>query len=245
MAATMHALLDYWSDQRGDNFSTATDAGARSATEAGYRRVRVEGMVWQEPLLGSEPLTLWWSSTREDNFTAPPSGTAAAVEAGYARARVEGYVEGRMPLDRAFSRYRSWWHAARQDNYLSGSVQGDADARAAGYELVHVADCFGPAQKNIALTWSVAEGAPANPIRLLNGVGFTPGGTVRALVLDLAPGLDDPVEDLGTVQADGKGRCGPLPQHGTKPPVPGSRRVTVIVDESSRSEIAMDAATDE
>ncbi|MBD2516609.1 hypothetical protein H6G93_16625 [Nostoc sp. FACHB-973] len=36
----------YWSDQRGDNFTGATNEGARRAVEAGYSYVRTEGYVF-------------------------------------------------------------------------------------------------------------------------------------------------------------------------------------------------------
>ena len=38
----------YYSIARHDNFLTATDIGARSAIEAGYQYVRIEGYVYHD-----------------------------------------------------------------------------------------------------------------------------------------------------------------------------------------------------
>ena len=43
------ALKLYWSASRGDNFSTATAIGERSAQEAGYSFARIEGYVFPAP----------------------------------------------------------------------------------------------------------------------------------------------------------------------------------------------------
>src|SRR5262245_16266355 len=57
----------YWSDRRGDNFTTATAVGEQSALAAGYQFSRVEGYVFTYPRPGTVPLKLYWSEQRGDN----------------------------------------------------------------------------------------------------------------------------------------------------------------------------------
>lgn len=90
----------YWSDQRGDNFATATAVGEQSAIAAGYQFARIEGYVLNYPRPGTVPLKLYWSEQRGDNFTtATAVGEQSAIAAGYQFARIEGYV-----VDPAFIR---------------------------------------------------------------------------------------------------------------------------------------------
>lgn len=89
------ALRTYWSDNRGDNFATATVQGEQDAQAAGYALVREEALVFteaeQQP--GMVPLRLFWDPTREDNFTtATAQGVQDAQAAGYQEVRVEGYA---------------------------------------------------------------------------------------------------------------------------------------------------------
>jgi len=90
---TLVPLEPYWSDDREDNFTTATAAGRDSAIDAGYGFVRVEGYVFTEPQPGTVPLESYWSNDREDNFTtATAAGRNSAIDAGYGFVRVEGYI---------------------------------------------------------------------------------------------------------------------------------------------------------
>ena len=83
----------YWSASRSDNFVTATEIGAKSAIDADYTFVRIEGYVYSKQISGTVPLKLYWSADRGDNFTtATKIGAKSAVDAGYSFVRIEGYV---------------------------------------------------------------------------------------------------------------------------------------------------------
>ena len=82
----------FYSHSREDNFTTATRLGETDARNAGYREVRVEGIVDSVQEAGTVPLKLFYSNDRQDNFTtATTQGEADALNAGYRFVRVEGY----------------------------------------------------------------------------------------------------------------------------------------------------------
>jgi hypothetical protein len=85
----------FYSDQRGDNFTTATAQGAKDARGSGYREVdRIEGYIYRtKPKTPSRALTLYWHAQRGDNFLlGHEESEAAAKAAGYVRVRIEGYA---------------------------------------------------------------------------------------------------------------------------------------------------------
>ncbi|MBD2199975.1 MULTISPECIES: hypothetical protein [Calothrix] len=87
------ALKLYWSEERQDNFSTATTVGQKSAVDAGYRYVGIDGYVFTTQKPGTVPLNLYWNAGRGDNMTtASAAGIQAAKDAGYNFVRTEGYV---------------------------------------------------------------------------------------------------------------------------------------------------------
>lgn len=128
-------LYLYYSNQRGDNFSTATVKGIQAASAAGYRLVRKQGCVLKQPLPGTAPLKLFWHSGRGDNFTtATAAGATDAQSAGYRFVRTVGYVyttpmANTVPL-------RLHWSADRGDNFTSATSQGASAAQAANYRSV-------------------------------------------------------------------------------------------------------------
>ncbi len=127
----------YWSAERGDNFTTATEPGRRDAVAAGYRHARTEGYVLVERRPGTVPLDLYWSASRGDNFTtATDVGRRDAVAAGYQRVRTEGFVFSRQPTDQLAVELNLYWSAARGDNFVSATLGGRRDAEAAGYRFV-------------------------------------------------------------------------------------------------------------
>jgi hypothetical protein len=85
----------YYSNAREDNFLTATDVGARSAKEAGYEYVRIEGYIYpdQQSEGNLVPLKLYYSNAREEFFTtATEEGISAADAGGYRLIGIEGFV---------------------------------------------------------------------------------------------------------------------------------------------------------
>ena len=85
----------YYSANRHDNFLTATDIGARSAKEAGYQYVQIEGYIYhdQAPDRNLVPLKLYYSANRSEYFTtATDEGIASAEAEGYRFLGTEGFV---------------------------------------------------------------------------------------------------------------------------------------------------------
>jgi len=83
----------FWSQNRGDHFSSASSRGEHDARAAGYQFVRTEGYILPIEKPGTVPLKLYWSSNRKDNFTTATSqGAHDAEAAGYRFARIQGYV---------------------------------------------------------------------------------------------------------------------------------------------------------
>jgi hypothetical protein len=88
----------YWSEARGDNFTTATKQGEADAKAAGYQFIRIEGYVYSKQRRGTVPLKLYWNPNREDNLTtSTQQGEADAKAAGYQFIRIEGYVYSSRP----------------------------------------------------------------------------------------------------------------------------------------------------
>lgn len=133
MAANYTGLYLYYSNDRKDNFSTATINGIQAATGAGYRLVRKQGCILTNKLPGTVPLKLYWHGGRGDNFTTA-TGAGDAQRAGYQFVRTLGYIytspnNNTAPL-------RLHWSAARGDNFVSSTSQGASAANAAGYRSV-------------------------------------------------------------------------------------------------------------
>ncbi len=127
----------YWSAERGDNFTVATDRGYDDANRADYLNVRSEACILRDPEPGTTPLDLYWSHDRRDNFTtATAAGARDAMSAGYSFVRTQGHVyasrqPGTVPLN-------LYWDADRQDNFTVATERGVRDARNAGYRFIRV-----------------------------------------------------------------------------------------------------------
>jgi len=124
----------FWHSKRGDNFTTTTSLGERRANAAGYTFVRVEGFV-----LAKRPYDLvwqYWHAGRGDNLmTGQKSSLAKGAEAAqYAFTGFDGVVlnqqlPGTVPL-------KTFWSAAREDNFETATAAGEQSALAAGYVFV-------------------------------------------------------------------------------------------------------------
>ncbi|HTU64013.1 MAG TPA: hypothetical protein VMF89_36355 [Polyangiales bacterium] len=127
----------FYSDARGDNFTTGTAAGEQSALDNGYRYVRVEGYAFETSQPGTVPLRLYYNEPRGDNYTTGTAdGEASARGAGYSYARIEGYVyETAQPGTVPFKLY---WSRDREDNFTTGTVEGENSALAFNYSEVRV-----------------------------------------------------------------------------------------------------------
>jgi hypothetical protein len=140
-------LYNWWSEARGDHFSTSqfdwAESRASARREPGYVALGLQGRVFNPALPqpeGTVPLYSWWSPSREDNFTtsdprwAGGPGTAKAPDYGFHR--VEGYIydptrpqpPGTIPL-------YSWWNHTRGDNFTTSDPRwaGTRWTKKAGY----------------------------------------------------------------------------------------------------------------
>jgi hypothetical protein len=140
----------WWSQARGDNYTSANFLGDEEAGRRGYVSMGFDAMIEAEPVAGTRPLYTYWSAARGDNFAASESGSiAAAKAANYVRMPIiEGYIyrqqiPGTTPL-------WTFWHAGRQDNYAAASRAGIDAAYQDGYRSIriegYVWPCRGAAQ---------------------------------------------------------------------------------------------------
>jgi len=114
----------YWSNKRGDNFSTSTAKGEKNAKAAGYRYARTQGYLLTRRVRGTVALKLYWSSRRGDNFTASTAkGERAAKAAGYRYAGIEGYLYTRKV--RGTVALKLYWSSKRGDNFSTSTAKGD------------------------------------------------------------------------------------------------------------------------
>ena len=188
----MSSLADldlYWDGVRGDNFTTATAVGAKSAEAANYGFVRTEARVFpvtEIKALNLKParktLRLYWSPSRNDNFTT----IQAQAPEGYEFVREEGEIYADLPKDRSFTRLRHWWDEKREDNFLSGTLAGDRDARAAGYLYVRTVG-FAPSDVKLSVTSTVTRISVSRYSVAMRGTGFSPLGAVQFIQLFPAP----------------------------------------------------------
>ena len=129
------ALHLYWSDTRGDYFTTATQEGDADADTAGYSYVGIDGYVSDQPLEGLVPLNLYWSQEREDNFlAATPEAVRDMGGLNYRLIRTEGYISdkpraGLVPL-------KLYWSDAKKDNLLVASPETEQLATDEQYTFV-------------------------------------------------------------------------------------------------------------
>ncbi|WP_432170253.1 hypothetical protein [Streptomyces sp. 1222.5] len=137
-AVVFQPLRSWWSQNRGDNFTTGTPDQEASARSADYRSLRIEAWLWPDDAGNTRSgLYLFWNPDRQDYFsTATRQGIDSAVSAGYQYIGVQGYVKGTYEPHTVS--LRQYWSADRQDNFLTATSEGIRDARAAGYTFVRV-----------------------------------------------------------------------------------------------------------
>ncbi len=130
-------LTLFWSPDREDNFTAASNRGRRAARNAYYDEIRSEACILAEPAPETAPLDLYWHPVRGDNFsTATPRGARDADSAGYSFVRTQGYVfvseqPGTVPLE-------LYWSRDREDNFSAATTRGARAAQDAGYRFVRI-----------------------------------------------------------------------------------------------------------
>jgi hypothetical protein len=144
--ANLIPLKLFWSNKRGDNFSTATDRGEQDAINASYRFARIEGYIYSTQQPGTVPLKLYWNATTEDYFsTATTKGEQDAINANYRFVRIEGFVyaqntAGTVPL-------KLYWNAKRKDNCTIATQQGESAQINSGYSFSRIEGYIFPAKR--------------------------------------------------------------------------------------------------
>jgi hypothetical protein len=99
-AQNLTPLESFYSYQREDYFSAATEIGIESGYAEGYDWIGTEGCVLTSAERGAVPLNLYYSEFGADNVLAATSqGNAAARNAGYLFIRREGFVLTRHARD--------------------------------------------------------------------------------------------------------------------------------------------------
>ena len=87
------ALDLYWSDDRQDNATIASEATKAELLEAGYRKTASEGFIYSTEQPGTVPLKLYFNKEMNEYYsTTPQTGEKAAVDAGFEFVRIEGYI---------------------------------------------------------------------------------------------------------------------------------------------------------
>jgi|GEM_PF-4090147 predicted acylesterase/phospholipase RssA len=183
---TVSDLKLFWSDQRSDNFSTATLTGSLDAQNAGYRFIRSQGRVYMNPGPGLKPLYLLWHDGRGDNLlTASKEGIIDAVEEGYRKIRIEGYIHhkpqvGTIPL-------RTYWNVTRNDSFTATIAKEERDASDAQYTFVR--------EEGYLLTPSLVAVAtpvgPDTPTPVRPGISIRPGTIIHDTAI-IRPGTIKP-----------------------------------------------------
>lgn len=127
-------LKTYWHAGRADNMLVASSAAEQAALGAGYTLVRTEGYI-----PASTPYALgwtYWNEARLDNLVTAQNSTLAvdANNAGYAFVGFDGaFFKQQYPGTVALKTY---WSAARNDHFATGTSAGQTSAVAAGYSFV-------------------------------------------------------------------------------------------------------------
>ena len=96
-----------------------------------------------QPKRPFKALTLYWSPDRQDNFTTgTKQGRNDAIAAGYQYIRNEGYC---VRTSRRWAQWQKgtkalkvYWNPDREDNFTTSTQQGEADAKAAGYQFIRI-----------------------------------------------------------------------------------------------------------
>lgn len=127
MEATL-PVQNYWNPSITDN---ALVDNYSPTTLQGYNRVRIEGLVFENQVEGTLPLTMYYSGENKDFATVLNYNM---TESGYEFVSIQGYAyptqeAGTIPLD-------MWWSSTRQDYYTIGCLASLQDAQKYNYKFV-------------------------------------------------------------------------------------------------------------
>lgn len=87
----------YWSDDRTDNATIASEETKAELLASGYRKTASEGYIYSTEQPGTVPLKLFFNKDMNEYYsTTPQTGEKAAVDEGFVFVRIEGYI---MPAE--------------------------------------------------------------------------------------------------------------------------------------------------
>jgi len=91
------ALELYWSDERQDNATIASEETKAELLASGYRKTASEGYIYSTEQPGTVPLKLFFNKNMNEYYsTTPQTGEKAAMDEGFEFIRIEGYI---MPAE--------------------------------------------------------------------------------------------------------------------------------------------------
>lgn len=83
----------FWSEDRTDNATVASEATKAELLAAGYSKTASEGFIYATEQPGTVPLKLFFNKDMNEYYsTTPQTGEQAALEEGFEFVRVEGYI---------------------------------------------------------------------------------------------------------------------------------------------------------
>ncbi len=133
VAAAQTSPLELFFDRaRGDYLTGASAATAKTAAEAGYKRMETEAFAMTEETIGAVPLKLYWNEAAGDHMTvATAEGERAAQGAGYEFEASQGFVwPDPRPGARPLKQYRN---PMSGHHMLAATPEGEAEAAKAGF----------------------------------------------------------------------------------------------------------------
>ncbi len=132
----MVTLVHFW-DSGNTDAVTVVDIPERMPGAASHEWLRVEGLAFAEPLLGTTPLKLYLHRERSDYVTVATEASERDLRAaGYEFVQVEAYIyprafPGTTPL-------HLYWSEDWEDFFTAASAGGVENAEEAGYVPVRV-----------------------------------------------------------------------------------------------------------
>lgn len=83
----------YWSDDRTDNATIASEETKAELLASGYRKTASEGYIYSTEQPGTVPLKLFFNKDMNEYYsTTPQTGEKAALDEGFEFIRIEGYI---------------------------------------------------------------------------------------------------------------------------------------------------------
>lgn len=119
-------LYHWWNPTRGDNFLTTSSAwaGTVGTVRSGYTLFRIEGHVYQRPLMDTVPLRLYWNGGLEDNWaSADPDYSDWTPPASYVGGGIQGYILAPIDRDQDVTRDQVGWRTLTRNGVAASGTR--------------------------------------------------------------------------------------------------------------------------